>query len=58
MTVRCPGNADQRSLKTIKSSDTKSMVGDLNNLEVFKYIGGKHCITRSIYNTELAKTVM
>ena len=56
--VRFPDNADQRSPKTNDSSRAKSKVGDINNLEVFEYIGGKCCINESISSARAGTMVM
>ena len=40
------------------SNEHGSMVVILNNLEVKKYIGGKHCINRSISSARAGKMVM
>ena len=53
--------SDNESLESIQDDEpsrTEDMAGNLNNLEVCKYIRVKLCITRSIFSADLAKMVM
>ena len=45
-------------MKDDESSRAKSKVGDINNLEVFEYIGGKHCTNGSISIARAGTMVM